>query len=43
MDEFNIRIEMLSRFKSRQRAKEIVERLKKVDIVIGTMINPGGY
>ena len=38
MDEFNVRIEMLSRFKSHKEQKEIVERLKKgeVDIVIGT-------
>jgi transcription-repair coupling factor len=38
MDEFHIRIEMLSRFKKPSEAKEIVERLSKgeVDIVIGT-------
>lgn len=38
MDEFNVRVEMLSRFKTQKEQKEIVERLKKgeVDIVIGT-------
>lgn len=38
MDDFNVRIEMLSRFKSQKQQKETVERLKKgeVDIVIGT-------
>lgn len=38
MDDFHIRIEMLSRFKSPKEQKEIIERLKKgeVDIVVGT-------
>ncbi|MBI4994496.1 transcription-repair coupling factor [Candidatus Peregrinibacteria bacterium] len=38
MDDFHIRVEMLSRFKSHGEQKEILERLAKgeVDIVIGT-------
>ncbi|MFC1655742.1 transcription-repair coupling factor [Patescibacteria group bacterium] len=38
MDEFNVRIEMLSRFKTQKQQKEILGRLAKgeVDIVIGT-------
>ena len=38
MDRFNVRIEMLSRFKSQKQQKEILKKLKKgeVDIVIGT-------
>ncbi len=38
MDEFHIRVEMLSRFKSPKEQKEILERLGKgeIDIIIGT-------
>lgn len=38
MDDFNVRVEMLSRFKSAKEQKDIVARLTKgeVDIVIGT-------
>lgn len=38
MDDFNIRVDMLSRFKSQKEQKEIAERLEKgeVDIIIGT-------
>ena len=38
MDDFNVRVEMLSRFKTKKEQKEILEKLKKgeVDIVIGT-------
>ncbi|MBD3360965.1 transcription-repair coupling factor [Candidatus Peregrinibacteria bacterium] len=38
MDQFNVRIEMLSRFRSVKRQKEILKKLEKgeVDIVIGT-------
>lgn len=38
MDPFDVRVEMLSRFKSQKQQKEILERLEKgeVDIVIGT-------
>ncbi len=38
MDDFHVRIEMLSRFKSKKEQKEIVEKLAKgeVDIIIGT-------
>lgn len=38
MDQFNVRTEMLSRFKSQKQQKEILDRLEKgeVDIVIGT-------
>lgn len=38
MDKFHVRIEMLSRFKTKAEQKEIIERTKKgeVDIVIGT-------
>lgn len=38
MDEFNIRVEMLSRFRTQKEQKEIVQKLAKgeVDIIIGT-------
>ncbi len=38
MDQFNVRVEMLSRFKSQKQQKEILDKLAKgeVDIVIGT-------
>ncbi len=38
MDEFHVRIEMLSRFKTKSEAKKIIEKAKKgeVDIIIGT-------
>lgn len=38
MDEFNVRIEMLSRFRTTKEQKEIVEKMKKgeMDIIIGT-------
>ncbi|MBU0766867.1 transcription-repair coupling factor [Patescibacteria group bacterium] len=38
MDEFNVKIEMLSRFRSPKQQKEILEKLRKgdIDIVIGT-------
>lgn len=38
MEDFNIRVEMLSRFKTQREQEKIVEKLKKgeVDIVIGT-------
>lgn len=38
MDEFNVRVEMLSRFKSQKEAKEIIKKLSKgeIDIIIGT-------
>lgn len=38
MEEFNVRVEMLSRFKSQKEQKEIVQKLGKgeVDIIIGT-------
>jgi transcription-repair coupling factor len=38
MEEFNIRVDMLSRFKTQKEQKEIVEKLSKgeVDIIIGT-------
>ena len=38
MDDFNVRVEMLSRFKSQKEQKEIVGKLEKgeVDVVVGT-------
>ncbi len=38
MDKFNVRVEMLSRFRTPKQQKEIVEKLKRgeVDVVIGT-------
>ncbi|MBI5753921.1 transcription-repair coupling factor [Candidatus Peregrinibacteria bacterium] len=38
MEEFNVRVDMLSRFKSQKEQKEIVEKLGKgeVDIIVGT-------
>ncbi len=38
MDDFNVRVEMLSRFKTKKEQKIILEKLKKgeVDVVIGT-------
>ncbi len=38
MDEFNIRVEMLSRFRTQKEQRQIVEKLKKgeIDIIVGT-------
>ncbi|MBI5152666.1 transcription-repair coupling factor [Candidatus Peregrinibacteria bacterium] len=38
MDDFNVRVEMLSRFKTKKEQKEILEKLKKgeIDVIIGT-------
>jgi len=38
MDRFNVRVEMLSRFRTPKQQKEIVEKLKKgeIDVIIGT-------
>lgn len=38
MDDFNVRVEMLSRFRTQKQQKEILEKLKKgeIDIIIGT-------
>lgn len=38
MDPFDVRVEMLSRFKSKKEQKEILEKLKKgeIDVIIGT-------
>ncbi len=38
MDEFDVRVEMLSRFRTQKEQKQIVEKLKKgeVDVIIGT-------
>lgn len=38
MEDFNVRVEMLSRFKSKSEQKEVLEKLKKgeVDVIVGT-------